>query len=293
MSTIIYYLVLPFLYLISYLPFKVLYLLSDMFYLLVYKVFGYRKKVVTENLENAFPEKSAAEIEKIRSNFYRYLCDLSLETIKTLSISPSAIKKHFQYDDMSVFEHYYKEKQSVIMVMGHLGSWEMGGAYFSLLPVHQLYVIYHPLANKRFERLLYRMRTRSGTKLYAMKNTFRGMIRNRKKVTATAFIADQTPSPDNAHWMTFLNQDTAVFKGTEIIARKLDYPVIYLSVIREKRGQFSVYSELLVEHPQELSENELTEMHTKRLEQDIINYPETWLWSHRRWKHKRPEKQVN
>jgi KDO2-lipid IV(A) lauroyltransferase len=293
MSTIIYYLTLPFLYLISHLPFKVLYLLSDLFYLLIYKLFGYRKKVVTENLENAFPEKSAAEIEKICSDFYRFLCDLSLETIKTLSISPSALKKHFKYDDMSVFEHYYKKKQSVIMVMGHLGSWEMGGAYFSQLPLHQLYVIYHPLANKRFDRLLYRMRTRSGTKLYAMKDTFRGMIKNRKEVTATAFISDQTPSPDNAHWMTFLNRDTAVFKGTEIIARKLDYPVIYLSVIREKRGQYSLHSELLAEHPKQLSENELTELHTQRLEQDIINHPETWLWSHRRWKHKRPEKQVN
>ena len=293
MSAIIYYLVLPFLYLISFLPFKVLYLLSDLFYLLIYKLFRYRKKVVTENLQNSFPEKSAAEIEKIRSDFYRYLCDLSLETIKTLSISPSALKKHFKYDDMSIFEHYYKEKQSVIMVMGHLGSWEMGGAYFNQLPLHQLYAIYHPLANKYFDRLLCRMRTRSGTKLYAMKNTFRGMIKNRKEVTATTFIADQTPSPDNAHWMTFLNQDTAVFKGTEIISRKLDYPVIYLSVIREKRGQYSVYSELLVEHPKELSENELTEMHTQRLEQDIVNHPETWLWSHRRWKHKRPKEPVN
>ncbi len=293
MSTIIYYLTLPFLYLVSYLPFKILYLLSDLFYVLIYKVFSYRKKVVTENLENSFPEKSIAEIAEIRSDFYRYLCDLSLETIKTLSISPSALKKHFKSGDMSAFEHYYKEKQSVIMVMGHLGSWEMGGGYFSQLPLHQLYVIYHPLVNKRFDRLLYRMRTRSGTKLYAMKDTFRGMIKNRKEVTATAFIADQTPSADNAHWMTFLNQDTAVFKGTETIARKLDYPVIYLSVIREKRGQYRLHSELLVEHPQELSESELTEMHTKRLEQDIINYPETWLWSHRRWKHKRPEKQVN
>ena len=148
------------------------------------------------------------------------------------------------------------------------------------------------LSGSGFDQLLYRMRTRSGTKLYAMKDTFRGMIKNRKEVTATAFIADQTPSPDNAHWMTFLNQDTAVFKGTETIAKKLDYPVIYLSVIRVKRGQYRIDSELLVEHPKELPENELTEMHTRRLEQDIINYPETWLWSHRRWKHKRPEKTV-
>jgi KDO2-lipid IV(A) lauroyltransferase len=291
MDAVIYYLTLPFLYLVSYLPFRVLYLFSDLIYLLVYKVFGYRKEVVTTNLERSFPEKSSDEIDKIRREYYRYFCDLTLETIKTLSISPAALKRHFSCGDMSVFERYYKENKSVIVVMGHLGSWELGGAYFSQLPLHRLYVIYHPLANKYFDKLFYRMRTRSGTRLYAMKATFRGMIKNRKEVTATAFIADQTPSPRNAYWMTFLNQDTAVFKGTESIATKLDYPVIYLSVIREKRGQYKLQSELLVEHPKKLSENEVTELHTKRLEQDIIKHTETWLWSHRRWKHKRPESQ--
>lgn len=289
MNAIIYYLTLPFLYLVSLLPFRLLYLLSDVIYLLVYKVFAYRKGVVTTNLERSFPEKPTDEIETIRRDYYRYFCDLTLETIKTLTVSPAALNKHFSCGDMSVFERYYKKNQSVIVVMGHLGSWELGGAYFSQLPLHQLYVIYHPLANKYFDRLFYRMRTRSGTRLYAMKTTFRGMIKNRKALTATAFIADQTPTTRNAHWMTFLNQDTAVFKGTETIARKLDYPILYLSVVREKRGQYKLHGELLVEHPGKLSENEVTELHTKRLEQDIIKYPETWLWSHRRWKHKRPE----
>lgn len=289
MNAIIYYLTVPFLYLVSYLPFRLLYFFSDVIYLLVYKVFGYRKAVVTTNLERSFPGKSVDEIDTIRRDYYRFFCDLTLETIKTLSISPAALNRHFSCGDMSVFERYQAQNQSVIVVMGHLGSWELGGAYFSQLPLHQLYAIYHPLANKYFDRLFYRMRTRSGTRLYAMKSTFRGMIRNRKELTATAFIADQTPTPGNAYWMTFLNQDTAVFKGTETIARKLDYPVVYLSVIREKRGQYKLHSELLVEHPKELSENEVTELHTKRLEQDIIKYPETWLWSHRRWKHTRPE----
>lgn len=291
MSAIIYYLTLPFLYLVSYLPFRVLYLLSDVLYILVYKVFGYRKEVVTTNLKRSFPEKPSEELDKIRREYYRYFCDLTLETIKTLSISPATLNKHFSCGDMSAFERCYKENKSVIVVMGHLGSWELGGAYFSQLSLHQLYVIYHPLANKYFDGLFYRMRTRSGTRLYSMKNTFRGMIKNRKELTATAFIADQTPSPTNAHWMTFLNQDTAVFQGTETIARKLNYPVIYLTVIREKRGQYKLHSELLVENPKELAENEVTELHTKRLEQDITSYPETWLWSHRRWKHKRPENQ--
>ena len=290
MSAVIYYLVLPYIYLVSILPFRILYLLSDLVFLLIYHVFGYRKAVVTTNLERSFPEKSFDEICAIRRDFYKYFCDLSLETIKTLTISRSAVNAHFSYGDMSAFEHFHKQKQSVIIVMGHLGNWELSGAYFSQLPLHQLYVIYHPLRNKYFDGLFYRMRTRHGTGLYPMKSAYRGMVRDRKSLTATAFIADQTPSPKNAHWMTFLNQETAVFKGTETIARKLDYPVIYLSVVREKRGHYRLDGELLVEHPGELIDNELTELHTKRLERDIIDHPETWLWSHRRWKHRPPGK---
>jgi KDO2-lipid IV(A) lauroyltransferase len=115
------------------------------------------------------------------------------------------------------------------------------------------------------------------------------MLKNKHELTATVFVADQTPAPGNAYWMSFLNQDTAVFKGTAVISRKLDYPVIYLAITREKRGQYRFDSELLIAHPKEVTENEITELHTKRLEKDIIARPETWLWSHRRWKHKRPK----
>jgi KDO2-lipid IV(A) lauroyltransferase len=289
MGTIGYYLAIPFIYLVSTLPFRALYVVSDLMYFLVYRVFGYRKKVVTSNLERSFPEKTTAEIDVIRREFYRYFCDLSLETLKTLTITPEAVKQHMSHGDMSAFERFFGEKRSVIIVMGHLGNWELCGAYFSQLPVHPLYVIYHPLRNPHFDQLFYRMRTRLGNRLYPMKSAFKGMIKDRDKLTATAFIADQTPSPRNAHWMTFLHQDTPVFKGTEILAAKLDYPVIYLSVIRERRGHYRLESELLAEHPRELPENALTEMHTRRLEQDIIAYPDTWLWSHRRWKHQRPE----
>jgi KDO2-lipid IV(A) lauroyltransferase len=293
MNAIVYYLALPFIYLVSYLPRRVMYLLSDFIYIFVYKIFGYRKNIVTQNLRNSFPEKSAAEIDKIRREYYHYFCDLSLETLKTLTIPSSAVDKYFEYGDMSVFERFHKENRSIVIVMGHLGNWELAGAYFSQMSFHQLYVIYHPLANKHFDGLFYRMRSRHGTKLYPMKDTFKGMVKNRKEVTATAFIADQTPPPGNAYWMTFLNQDTAVFRGTGTIAKKLDYPIIYISVIRKKRGLYRFQCELLVEHPGELSENEITEMHTKRLERDIVNQPETWLWSHRRWKHKRPAEQPN
>lgn len=258
-------------------------------YLLVYRVIGYRKAVVTANLKRSFPDKSQAEIDIIRRNFYHYFCDLSLEIIKSLTISPSSLTKRFTCGDMSAFERFYESKQSVIVVLGHLGNWELCGAYFSQLSLHQLYVLYHPLNNKDYDRLFYRMRTRLGVRLYPMKSAYRGMVKDRNKLTATAFIADQSPRPSNAHWMTFLNQDTAVFKGTESIARKLDYPVIYLSIKRVDRGHYKISSELLAEHPRQLPENALTELHTRRLEKDIIANPEIWLWSHRRWKHKRPD----
>jgi KDO2-lipid IV(A) lauroyltransferase len=173
--------------------------------------------------------------------------------------------------------------------MGHYGNWELGGARFSQGPMHQLYVIYHPLKNKYFDGMMYHMRTRLGNKLYARNDSYRGMVRNKDEVTATAFIADQTPSPKGAYWTTFLNQDTPVFVGTAKIAKKLDYPIIYITVNRPKRGHYIVSSELLIEHPATLTEDEISELHTKKLEKDIRENPEIWLWTHRRWKHENPD----
>ena len=131
------------------------------------------------------------------------------------------------------------------------------------------------------------MRTRLGNKLYAMNDVLRGMIKDRDKTTLTAFIADQTPSPNNAYWTVFLNQDTPVFTGTEKIAKKLNYPIVYVTIKRPKRGFYEIESELLVSDSLGTSENEISELHTRKLEKDIINQPEIWLWTHRRWKHKK------
>jgi KDO2-lipid IV(A) lauroyltransferase len=247
---------------------------------------GYRKKVVSTNLKNAFPNYSKEELKTIEIKFYKYLCDLILESLKTLTISPKSLKKHVSFSGNEVFDKFKKEDRSVIIVMGHQGNWELGGARFALEDIHQLYVIYHPLKNKHFDKLVYFMRTRLGNKLYAMKDTIRGMLRDRDELNATAFIADQTPSPKGAYWTTFLNQDTPVFTGTAKLSKKLNYPIIYVSVKREKRGLYAMTAELLLENPSDLSEAEISELHTKRLEKDIIECPENWLWSHRRWKHK-------
>lgn len=289
MNAVVYWLSLPFIYGISLLHFRGLYLLSDLFYLIIYKLFGYRTTVVHTNLKNSFPEKSESEIKSIQDTFYRYFCDLILETIKTLTISPATVRKRVVFGDMSAFETYYRQKQSVNIVMGHLGNWELAGAGFSQLPWHRLYVIYHPMKNPYFDRLVYHMRTRLGNKLYPMKETVRGMIQNRQEITATAFIADQTPSPAGAYWTTFLHQDTPVYTGTAKISKKMQYPIIYVSISRLKRGYYQMNSEVLVDNPDRFSEDEISELHTRRLEKDIQAQPAFWLWTHRRWKHQRPK----
>ncbi len=285
-----YYIALPFLYLVSILPFWLLYLISDGLYIIFYYLIGYRKKVVLLNLRNSFPEKSEEEITILSKKFYRYFCDLILESLKTLTVSREQVRKHVVFSDAAVatFKKYNESKQSIILVMGHMGNWELAGAGFSqLVSSPKLYILYHPLSNKRFDQLVYHMRTRLGNGLYAMNESLRGMLRDRDKVTATAFIADQTPSPEGAYWTTFLHQDTPVFKGTEKLATKLNYPVLYVSVFRTKRGVYTIDLELLTDHPKGCQENEISEKHTRRLEKDILIQPEIWLWTHKRWKHKR------
>jgi KDO2-lipid IV(A) lauroyltransferase len=289
LSALIYYLTLPFIYLLSLLPFPLLYLLSDVLFVLLYYVVGYRKKVVRENLRNSFPEKDESEIQAICKRFFRYFCDLFLETFKTLTISSSNMLKHCSFEPASaqLFDRLAEDKVSIIVVMGHFGNWEWAGNSFSLCCKHQLYVIYHPLVNKYFNKLVVKMRTRFGTKLIAMKDTLRDMLRKRDELNATAFIADQTPQPDRAYWMNFMNQETPVFLGTEKIAQKMKYPIIYVSVKKTGRGYYTLAADILKMPPFPPIEGEITEAHTRRLERDILEQPETWLWTHRRWKHER------
>lgn len=290
MQAIGFYLLFPILYLFSLLPFPLLYLVSDVAFVLIYYVIGYRKKVVLNNLRNSFPERTEKEIRELRFRFFRYFCNMSLETLKSLSISQKSMLRHCSMNEASVklMQKYYADKQSIILVLGHQGNWEWGGHAFSLTCKQPLYVIYHPMQNKYFNKMTIGMRMRFGTRLIQMKHTFRDMIANFNEVNATAFIADQTPPPESAYWTTFLNQDTPVFQGTEKIARKLNYPVVFMAVKKLKRGYYELIAETLCENPSAITEGEISQMHTRKLEKQILSQPETWLWSHRRWKHKRP-----
>lgn len=290
MQRLSYYFALPFIYLLSLCPFWLLYGISNLLFLLLYYVIGYRKKVVFQNLRNSFPHKSDKEISKISRSYYRYFCDLSLETFKTLTISrKSALKRcYLTPDAVELFNNYYEQKKSTIIVMGHLGNWEWGGNAFALQCKQQLYIIYHPLQNTYFNKLIIHIRTRFGNKLIKMNDTFKQMTKNKGLCTATAFIADQTPPPESAYWTTFLNQDTPVFKGTEIMAVRFNYPLIFINIVRVKRGYYEIKVEKQIEQPAQTNDGDISEWHTKTLEEAIKLQPETWLWSHRRWKHKKP-----
>jgi KDO2-lipid IV(A) lauroyltransferase len=288
MQAIGYYLSLPFIYLISILPFPLLYLFSDVLFVLLYYMIGYRKKIVYENLRNSFPEKTEKEILELRRKFYRYFTDLVLETLKSLTISRSRMLEHCRMDEKSVqlMRKLADEKKSCVLVLGHFGNWEWAGNAFTLACKQPLYVIYHPLENTYFNQFMISMRTRFGTRLIVMKNTFRDMIALKNEITATAFIADQTPPPESAYWTTFLNQSTPIFQGTEKIARKLNYPVVFASINIVRRGYYEISAEMLCENPATASDGDISEMHTKKLEKEILKNPPYWLWTHRRWKHK-------
>ncbi|MBN9385461.1 MAG: lysophospholipid acyltransferase family protein [Chitinophagaceae bacterium] len=290
MQGLIYYVLLPFIYLLSLLPFSILYRVSDGFYFILYYIFGYRKRIAMQNLRNSFPDKSETEIKRLCKDFYHYLCDLFLESFKTLTIGRSTMLKRCTLSTAAkdIFDRYHREGKSIMLVMGHYGNWEWAGNTFSLTCKQKLFVVYHPFGNKYFNGLMYRMRTRFGTGLIAMKDTYKDMVKNKAMVTTTAFIADQTPQPDNAFWTTFLNQDTPVFWGTEKIAKKMGYPIVYITIKRLKRGYYNIFAEVLSEDSKYTADGKISELHTARLEKDIQDQPEIWLWTHRRWKHKRP-----
>ncbi len=290
MKKALFYLFLPLIYGISLLPFPLLYLFSDFLRLLIYNVFGYRKKVVAENLKNAFPEKSDAERKQIAKDFYVYLCDVLLETLKLLTVSEKGMLKRCQtIEGLDKVNSFLSNGQSIITVMGHFGNWEWANPMFrTLMKEYKLTAVYKTLSNENFDKLFLKARTNFGATLIPMEQTLRAFVSAKSTPTNIALIADQVPSPKNAQWINFLNQDTACFVGTEKLARKFNFPIFYGKVIRIGRGRYKMVMELLEENPSNTQEGEITKKHMGVLEDLIRQQPATWLWSHKRWKHKRP-----
>jgi KDO2-lipid IV(A) lauroyltransferase len=283
-----YYLTLPFIYLLSILPFKLLYAISDYLFFWLYNVIGYRKKVVRENLKNSFPQKTDSELKQIEVKFYHHLCDLILESLKAYTISEKQLRKRCTIKNPEIMEQFAKNGKSICIAMGHYGNWEWAGQRVSMDSQFKLLVLYRNIKNSYFNNFMQRLRGRFGAVPVEMRETIRAILKYQKKniPIATVFIADQTPPPENAFWIDFLNQKTPVFKGTEKIAKKYNLPVLFGQVHKLKRGYYEIELSILCENSSELSEGELTRLHTQKLENYIEQKPEFWLWSHRRWKHK-------
>lgn len=288
MSRIVWWLTRAITYPFSLLPFGILYLFSDMLFLLAYFIVRYRRKIVRTNLSNSFPAKSENELRDIEKRFYRNFCDILVENLKLPSLSKAQVEKRCMVRNSELLDSFFKEGKSVIATIGHCGNWEMAGLGISLAVKHRPIVFYRPLKNSYFDRYMKKLRSRFG--MYLLPHTHaRQMLKEQgRQPNLFIFITDQTPSNTHtAHWTTFLNQDTPVFKGTEKFARITGLPVVYGDIQRVKRGYYTIDVSLLIENPAETKEGGITEIHTKTLENAIAGSPDNWLWSHRRWKRKR------
>ena len=275
---------------ITLLPMRILYVFSDFLYLALYYFLRYRRKVVAENLRNSFPEKSPEELKTIRKKFYRHLADLMIEILKLTHLSKAQSLIRMKITNTELLERLYAEGRDVVAVIGHYNNWE----WLKSLIFHTKYQtvsIYKPLQDKRFDNFLLDLRKREGMILTPMSLIVREILEARKanRRSIYSFITDQTPPKgDIKYWTKFMNQDTPVYLGVEKIASKYDMAVVFFNVQKLRRGYYQYTVELLFEHTTGLPEHVITERHVRRLEEIICEKPEYWIWSHRRWKHKRP-----
>jgi len=290
MGAIGYYIFYGINWIITLLPLPVLYIISDILYLVLYYYPSYRRKVVATNLKNSFPEKTEEELKSIEKKYYRHLADLVIETFKVTHMTKAEQSKRFTYSNLEIIDKLREEKRDIIAVLGHYNNWE----WPTLLPYYLKYkiiIIYKPLQNKYFNRFINNNRSKFGIVLTPTSQIIREIVNYKRNNinTLSVFISDQTPPKgDIKYWTTFLNQDTPVFTGVEKIASKYDMAIVFFHIQKVKRGYYNLDIELLLDHTAGLPEKLITEAHVRRLEEIIREKPEYWIWSHRRWKHKRP-----
>lgn len=281
-AKLLYYLfVLP----LSYLPLRLIYLLSDFFYILLITVFPYRKKVIDSNLKRSFPDKSDDEIRSLRHKFYHHFTDILAEGIKNLSISEKELKKRFVVKNTELMVQLYDDKKSVLLVSGHYNNWEWLITSQNLLFQHQALGIGMPMTSKFWDKKINDRRQRFGMKVINSKN-FKSAIEDHRDVPiAILVLSDQSP-PDSrkSYWMNFLNQQTAVLFGAELMAHEHNFSVVFFHTRKIKRGYYEMDLKLITDEPRSMKWGEITEIHAKELENIINEKPEFWVWSHKRWK---------
>lgn len=294
MDRLLYFIMYSWMYLHALLPFRMLYVLSDILYFFVYKVAGYRLKVVRHNLEASFSYKSEKERRKIEKEFYHHFCDYFVETLKLLHISDKEMQKRMKFENVEQIKELMKNGNSVLMFLGHYCNWEWVPSINLMFKGEGkiLGEIYKPLRNKAMDDIFLKIRSRFGSLGIPKNDTLRVIVklRKEKKQTLIGFMADQTPSVRNIHyWTDFLNQDTPVFTGVERIAKQTGFAVVYLDMEKIKRGYYTGIVRLIAEQPQEEPDNTITETYIRAMEKTILRNPAYWLWTHKRWKRTREE----
>lgn len=272
-------------------PFWVLYIHSNIIFFLFYHVFSYRKKVVWQNLKNSFPEKSDQELIKITKGFYKNLSDITFEGIKGLSMSKKSLLKRYKLLNPELADKYYEQNKSVIAIASHYCNWEWGVLCLSLQFKHKSVGLYKPMSNKNIDEYMRKMRAAWGMNLVSIYETAQYFEKNISEPSIYIMVSDQSPANyPKAYWINFLNQDTACLHGPENYAKKYDLPVLYGHVERMKRGYYEISLSIVETSPKEKEPGEITKAYMKILEGYIFKKPENWLWSHKRWKKKKPVK---
>lgn len=288
MPYLIYLIFRGFIFLFRIIPFWLIYRFSDILYLLLFYLIGYRKKVAEENLRNSFPEKSNLELKAIKKAFYRYFCDLLLESVKGFSMSKSEIIRRHKVINPEIVNNYFDLKKSVLAVTAHYGNWEWGSFSGSVQIRHSVYAFYKQIGNPFIDAYVRKARAKFNTTLLSIKGTFDSFQKHKDDLIAYIMVADQNPSNDNdCYWVNFLHRDTACLHGPEKYARLYNFPVFYIDIQRIRRGYYEMNLSLLAEDPSKLPNGKITALYFKKLEEIIIQKPEFWLWTHRRWKHSR------
>lgn len=292
MQGLLYYILYGVIYAISLLPLRLLYLLSDVLFYLMYHVGRYRRRLVKKNLADSFPDKSADELHRIERAYYSWLCDYFVETVKMLSISETEMKKRMHFEGYEQIAKSFSEGRPCSLYLGHYCNWE----WVTSLPLHlkvgQCAQIYHPIENADFDRVFLRLRGRFGARSIAMDDTFRTIMEWKKSGTmnVVGYIADQVPGLNNVHcFVDFLNHDTPVFTGAERIARLTESDVYYADITRPKRGYYVCKIRPITLPPGGYETFFFTKQYFKMLEESIQRSPQYWLWSHNRWKRTREE----
>lgn len=271
---------------VGLIPFGMLYAFSDFMRFILYRIIGYRKKVVKDNLKRCFPDLSSSEMEKVVNLSYKNLTDLIIEGIKGFTISKKEVYKRYKILNPEILDPFQEKGKSVILVLGHYGNWEWGGLSAPIYFHYKEFItFYKPLSNSYIDRYIKKNRSRTGGRMSPIHKTAITFKQFVDKPSIFVLVADQSPSNvKKSIWVSFLGQPTAFLHGPEKYATDYNLPVVFVDVQRVKRGYYEIKLNILSENPMNMAPNEITTLYAKKLEEVILKKPENWLWSHKRWK---------